>query len=84
MKDSPDSSSYEKQNFREKKNKSKVEQYNRNMDRMVPSRLQNSSSSEDDIIRQSIEILFRNSNGEKLISELEEFFETAKLNKIYA
>lgn len=83
IKDSSDSSSYEKQVFREKKSKSKSKNsYNQNFDIMLPS--PPSNTVEDDIIRKSIENLFRNSDPEKLLSELEEFFDIVKLNKIYA
>ncbi len=46
--------------------------------------IESSSSGVDDIIKQSIEILFKRSDADKILIELEEFFETSKLNKIYA
>lgn len=85
LKDNPVSSSFEKQKVREQKYQkyqNKKEYAMEDMD--INLGLQSRSTGEDDIVKETIQRLFKKGDAEKTLKELEEYFDSAKLNKIYA
>lgn len=85
IKDNPTSSSFENQKVKERKieyksKKSKVAYFEENIDLCLPS----TSTNEDQIIKDSLECLFRKPNAGATLLELQEYFEISLLNKLYA
>ena len=85
IKDNPNSSSFENQKVRERKfeaksKKSKVAYYEDNIDLHLPS----TSTGEDQIIKDSLERLFKKPDASATLNELQEYFEITLLNKLYA